>query len=297
VCLGVGWQHTLADGTECLHFINTWSDIARGLPVKTPPFIDRTILRGRVPPNPTFHHIEYDPYPTINTPFQNPIPESGSKDISVANLKITSDLLNTLKAMAKNDIASKTEYSTYVILTAHIWRCACKARGLSNDQATKLSIPTNGRDRFRPPLQPGYFGNVTFLATPIALSGALLSEPLAHTAERIHKAIKRMDDEYLRSAVDYLEKVDDLTTVMRSSETYRSPNLHIVNWVRLPFYDADFGWGKPVYMRPASAFVGKGYIQPSPTNDGTLSLTIFLETDHLQSFQKLFYEYHKRSCL
>jgi shikimate O-hydroxycinnamoyltransferase len=199
--------------------------------------------------------------------------------------------------MAKNDIASKTEYSTYVILTAHIWRCACKARGLSNDQATKLSIPTNGRDRFRPPLQPGYFGNVTFLATPIALSGALLSEPLAHTAERIYKAIKRMDDEYLRSAVDYLEKVDDLTTVMRSSETYRSPNLHIVNWVRLPFYDADFGWGKPVYMRPASAFVGKGYIQPSPTNDGTLSLTIFLETDHLQSFQKLFYEYHKRSCL
>ncbi|KAL9376961.1 hypothetical protein Peur_031081 [Populus x canadensis] len=297
VCLGVGWQHTLADGTECLHFINTWSDIARGLSVKTPPFIDRTILRGRVPPNPTFHHVEYDPFPTINTPFPNPIPESGSKDISVANLKIPSDLLKTLKAMAKNDIASKTEYSTYVILTAHIWRCACKARGLSNDQATKINISTDGRNRFRPPIPPGYFGNVIFQATPIALSGDLSSEPLAHTAERIHKAIKRMDDEYLRSAVDYLEKVDDLTTVMRSSETYRSPNLNIVSWVRLPFYDADFGWGKPVNMRPAFAFEGKGYILPSPKNDGTLSLTICLETDNLQSFQKLFYEYHKRSCM
>lgn len=297
MCLGVGWQHTLADGTECLHFINTWSDIARGLSVKTPPFIDRTILRGRVPPNPTFHHVEYDPFPTINTPFPNPIPESGSKDISVANLKIPSDLLKTLKAMAKNDIASKTEYSTYVILTAHIWRCACKARGLSNDQATKINISTDGRNRFRPPIPPGYFGNVIFQATPIALSGDLSSEPLAHTAERIHKAIKRMDNEYLRSAVDYLETVDDLTTVMRSSETYRSPNLNIVSWVRLPFYDADFGWGKPVYMRPAFAFEGKGYILPSPTDDGTLSLTICLETDHLQSFQKLFYEYHKRSCL
>ena len=277
--------------------MNTWCDIARGLPVKTPPFIDRTILRGRVPPDPTFHHIEYDPFPTINTPFQNPIPESaGSKDISVANLKIPSDLLDTLRAMAKND-ASKTEYSTYVILTAHIWRCACKARGLSNDQATKLNISTDGRNRFRPPVPPGYFGNVIFQATPIALSGDLLSEPLAHTAERIHKAIKRMDDEYLRSAVDYLEKVDDLTTVMRSPETYRSPNLTIVSWVYLPFYDADFGWGKPVYMRPAFAFEGKGYILPGPANDGTLSLTICLETDHLQSFHKLFYEYNKRSCL
>jgi shikimate O-hydroxycinnamoyltransferase len=134
--------------------------------------------------------------------------------------------------MAKNDIASKTEYSTYVILTAHIWRCACKARGLSNDQATKINISTDGRNRFRPPIPPGYFGNVIFQATPIALSGALLSEPLAHTAERIHKAIKRMDDEYLRSAVDYLERVDDFTTVMRSSETYRSPNLTIASWVR-----------------------------------------------------------------
>ena len=296
MCLGVGWHHTLADGTECLHFINTWSDIARGLPVKIPPYIDRAILRGRVPPRPTFHHVEYDPFPTINTLSQNPIPVSGSRDISVANLKITSDLLSTLKAMTKND-AGKTEYSTYVILTAHTWRCVCKARGLSDDQLTKLSMPTDGRNRFRPPIPPGYFGNVIFTATPIALSGGLLSESLIHTAKRIHNAIKQMDDEYLRSSVDYLEKLGDLTAVMRNSETYRSPNLNIVSWVHLPFNDADFGWGKPVYIRPAFAFQGKGYILPSSTGDGTLSLTICLETDHLQSFQKLFYEFHKRSCL
>ncbi|KAJ6435614.1 hypothetical protein OIU84_000752 [Salix udensis] len=215
---------------------------------------------------------------------------SGSRDISVANLKITSDLLSTLKAMAETD-AGKTEYSTYVILTAHIWRCVCKARGLSDDQLTKLHIATDGRKRFRPPIPPGYFGNVIFSASPIALSGGLLSESLVHTAERIHRAIKRMDDEYLRSAVDYLEKLGDLTAVMRNSKTYRSPNLSIVNWVNLPFYDADFGWGKPGYIRPAFAYQGKGYILPSSSGDGTL------ETEHLKSFQKLFYEPPKRSCL
>ncbi|KAJ6731709.1 TRICHOTHECENE 3-O-ACETYLTRANSFERASE [Salix purpurea] len=296
VCLGVGWHHILADGTGCLYFINTWSDVARGLPIKTPPYFDRAILRGRVPPSLTFHHVEYDPFPTINTRSQNPIPMSGSRDISVANLKITSDLLSTLKAMAKND-AGKTEYSTYVILTAHIWRCVCKARGLSDDQLTKLNIATNGRKRFRPPIPPGYFGNVIFSTSPIALYGGLLSESLVHTAERIHRAIKRMDDEYLRSAVDYLENLGEPTAVMRNSETYRSPNLSIVNWVNLPFYDADFRWGKPAYIRPAFAYQGKGYILPSSSGDGTLSLTICLETDHLKSFQKLFYEPPKRSCL
>ncbi|CAK7338170.1 unnamed protein product [Dovyalis caffra] len=297
VCLGVGWNHPLADGTGCLHFINAWSDMVRGLSVKIPPFLDRTVLRGRIPPTPTFHHVEYDPFPTINTHSPNPISESGSKDISIANLKITSDLLNTLRAMTNNNDASKTKHSTFVILTAHIWRCACKARGLTNDQATKLNILTDGRSRFCPPLPTGYFGNAIFQATPVASSGGLLSEPLVHTVERIHKAIKRMDDEYLRSAVDYLEKLDDLATAMRTPGTYRSPNLSMVCWMHLPFYDANFGWGKPICMRPAFVFEGKGYILPSSTNDGSLSLTICLETDHMQSFQKLFYEYHKRSVL
>ncbi|KAJ6673410.1 N-BENZOYLTRANSFERASE PROTEIN putative-RELATED [Salix viminalis] len=262
VCLGVGWHHILADGTGSFHFINTWSEIARGLPIKTPPYFDRAILRGRVPPSLPFHHVEYDPFPTINTPSQNPIPMSGSRDIS----------------------------RIYGAVYA-------KARGLSDDQLTKLHIATDGRKRFRPPIPPGYFGNVIFSASPIALSGGLLSESLVHTAERLHRAIKRMDDEYLRSAVDYLEKLGELTAVMRNSETYRSPNLSIVNWVNLPFYDADFGWGKPGYIRPAFAYQGKGYILPSSSGDGTLSLTICLETDHLKSFQKLFYESPKRSCL
>ncbi|KAJ6355297.1 hypothetical protein OIU77_005810 [Salix suchowensis] len=218
VCLGVGWHHIMADGTGCLHFINAWSDIARGLPIKTPPYFDPSHSSWKSPTQP------YLP-----------------------SRRITSDLLSTLKAMAKND-AGKMEYSTYVILTAHIWRCVCKARGLSDDQLTKLNIATNGRKRFRPAIPPGYFGNVTFSTSPIALYGGLLSESLVHTAERIHRAIKRMDDEYLRSAVDYLENLGEPTAVMRNSETYRSPNLSIVNWVNLPFYDADFGWGKPVYI-------------------------------------------------
>jgi shikimate O-hydroxycinnamoyltransferase len=42
---------------------------------------------------------------------------------------------------------------------------------------------------------------VIFRASPIALSGDLLSESFMCTVERIHIEIKKMDDEYLRSAV------------------------------------------------------------------------------------------------
>uniref|UniRef100_A0A6N2LI65 Uncharacterized protein n=1 Tax=Salix viminalis TaxID=40686 RepID=A0A6N2LI65_SALVM len=200
VCLGVGWHHTLADGTGALHFINSWATLARGLPTPNHTLLDRTILRGRVAPKSIFHHVEYDPPPTMNTDLtKNPEPQS------LTNLKITLEQIDSLKAKASN-VGSETKYTTYEILTAHIWRSVSKARNFqNNDQKTKLRIAVDGRSRLNPPLQSSYFGNVIFTASPVALSGDLLSESFRCTVERIHREIKKMDDEYLRSALDYLE--------------------------------------------------------------------------------------------
>ncbi|KAG6738249.1 hypothetical protein POTOM_057858 [Populus tomentosa] len=287
VCIGVGWHHTLADGTGALHFINSWATLARGLSITIPPLLDRTILRGRVPPKSIFHHVEYDPPPPMNTLTRN------TKSQSLANFKITLDHINSLNAKA-NNVESETKYTTYEILAAHIWRSVSKARNFpKNDQKTKLLISVDGRSRLSPPLQSSYFGNVIFTASPIALSGDLLSESFMCTVERIHREIKKMDDEYLRSALDYLEEVGDVgdvNTIVRGPATCTCPNLTVVSWMRLPFYEADFGWGAPLLMRPATMFEGKGYIHPDAANDGSFSLALCLETDHMESFRKLFYE-------
>ncbi|KAF3620574.1 Shikimate O-hydroxycinnamoyltransferase [Capsicum annuum] len=50
VSLGVGMQQHAADGASDLHFINTWSNMARGLDLTVPPFIDSTLLCARDPP-------------------------------------------------------------------------------------------------------------------------------------------------------------------------------------------------------------------------------------------------------
>ncbi|KAM7252590.1 hypothetical protein ACFE04_008099 [Oxalis oulophora] len=282
--LGTYVHHTLADGCSALHFVNTWCDIARGLSASVPPFLDRALLRPRDPPTPTFHHIEYDPPPTM---INNSKTQAAT---STLTLKLTLDQVNTLKAKAKKD--ETTHYSTYQILTAHIWRCVCKARCLSDDQHSKLIMTTDGRSRLRPPLPPGYFGNVLFTATSVAKSGDIISNPLYQTVENIHTALKRMDDEYLRSALDFLEMQPDLKALMRGAHTFRCPNLNVVSWIRLPIYEADFGWGRPIHMGRASVvFEGVVYILPSPSNDGSLSLTICLEMDHMELFKKFLYDF------
>ncbi|OMO90849.1 Transferase [Corchorus olitorius] len=284
-CLGIGVHHTLADGTIATHFVNSWSEIARGLPqITEPPLIDRTLFRAQVPssPIPKFHHVEYDPPLSLSTSFQ-PNPQ-------VSVFRITLDQLNTLKAKSiQNETTIK--FSTYNILAAYIWRCATKARGLSDNQATRLDMPTNGRPRLRPPLPSGYLGNVLFVASLTALSGNLQSEPFMKTVERIHEALKRMDDEYLRSALDYLEKLSDITTVRRGTESFQCPNLHIINWMRLPLNGADFGLGQPIYTGPANVFhEGKIYLLPSPESDESLSLIACLDASHMENFQKHLYQ-------
>ncbi|KAJ6349229.1 hypothetical protein OIU77_006753 [Salix suchowensis] len=251
------------------------------------PLLDRTILRGRVAPKSIFHHVEYDPPPTMNTDhlIKNIKPQS------FANLQITLEQINSLKAKASN-VGRETKYTTYEILSAHIWRSVSKARNFhNNDQKTKLQIPVDGRTRLNPPLQSTYFGNVIFIASPVALSCDLLSESFSCTVERIHREIKKLDDEYLRSALDYLEEVCDINTISVGSISCASPNLAIVSWMRLPFYKTDFGWGAPLLMRPATMFEGKGYIHPNPANDGSFSLAICLEAHHMESFRKLFYDF------
>ncbi|KAH7860099.1 hypothetical protein Vadar_009305 [Vaccinium darrowii] len=297
--LGVALQHTLVDGTSAIHFINAWSDFARGLSVIIPPFINRSLLCGQDPPSATYDHAEYvDPPPSMNNPVKaNEYCEAHNQTsiatgTSIATLKMTCDQLNNLKANLNGDNKNQERYSTYEILAAHVWRCSCIARGLADDQLTQLQIPADGRYRLHPPLPPGYFGNVIFTTKSTALSGNLRSKPLKSTVGKIHDTLSRMDNDYLQSALDFLKSQPDATALVRGAYILKYPNLNIASWFRLPIHDADFGWGRPIHMGPAIIpFAGLSFILPSPSGDGGLSLLICLEADHMEVFKTVFYDF------
>ncbi|XP_021289170.1 shikimate O-hydroxycinnamoyltransferase-like [Herrania umbratica] len=292
ISLGVSTQHTMTDGSSGLHFINSWANTVRGLSPRIAPFLDRTLLRARNPPTPKFRHVECTPPPPLQTMFSTSESLLGPKPSIVSVFRITADQLNALKAKGNENSNSNTKYSTYSILAAHIWRCATKARDLLEDQQLQLRMPIDGRNRLRPPLPPGYFGNVIFIAALLTLAGDLLSEPFIDTVKRIHEILKEMDDEYLRSGIDYIEKAPDIKAIRRGPQHVRCPNLLINSWIRLPIHDADFGWGRPIFMRPANiVHEGKLFILPSPTKDGSLTLVTRLETSHMKLFGKLLYEF------
>ncbi|GJS03432.1 shikimate O-hydroxycinnamoyltransferase-like protein [Tanacetum coccineum] len=258
VSLGVGMQHHAADGASGLHFINTWSDMARGLDITLPPFIDRTLLCARDPPQPIFEHVEYQPAPPMKI-----APESKSDEMAVAMFKLTRDQLCVLKAKSKED-GNMINYSSYEMLSGHVW-----------------SPP-------HPLAHKGYFGNVIFTTTPIAEAGELQTKPTWYAASKIHDALAKMNNDYLKSALDYLELQPDLKALVRGAHTFKCPNLGITSWARLPIHDADFGWGRPIFMGPGGiAFEGLSFVLPSPINDGSLSLAIFFASGTHEAIQQV----------
>ncbi|XP_076882672.1 shikimate O-hydroxycinnamoyltransferase-like [Bidens hawaiensis] len=276
VSLGLGVHHRVVDGMSAMHFMNTWSDMARGLDVHLPPFIDRTLLRTRDPPQPVFDHVEYHPDPTV--------PTDETKTV-YSIFKLTRDQLNVLKAKTKEAYGSTISYSSFEVLLGHVWKCACKARGLQDDQTTKPKIEVDGRARLQPPLPPGYFGNAIFTAAAIMTSGEIQSKPFWYASSKIHDALAMMNNDHLKSALDYLEQHLD-----QKPEDYKHTNLQVISWARLLVHNADFGWGQPFFMGPARLpSRGRCYLLPSPINDGSLSIIIGLEVEQMKLFNNLLY--------
>ncbi|KAJ4953987.1 hypothetical protein NE237_030819 [Protea cynaroides] len=190
-------------------------------------------------PTPTIEDIDYQISPSLKTPQETTKSHVDPGNITVAMFKIARDQLNILKTKTNSGEEEEEEeegeggepgntisYSSYEVLTGHLWRISCEARGLADDQETKLHIFINGRSRMHPPLPSGYVGNVIFPVTPIALSGDLIDNTGTYAAGKIHDALIRVDDEYLRSTIDYLE-LNPAPTVSLAE----SPNILILSWV------------------------------------------------------------------
>ncbi|KAI3861863.1 hypothetical protein MKX03_001719 [Papaver bracteatum] len=282
VCLSTSLSHILIDGVSGLNFINTWSDLCRGVDdnTKPVPFFDRTILRARDPPIVSFPHTEYKlPSIIVDIPSST---DSNPHKLAIAKLNISTMQANQLKSKCNMD---EFQFSTYEVIAGHVWRCLCKAQELKYDQETTISIPLDCRSRATPPLPDGYFGNALFDLTPKAISGDIVSKPLSYAVNLIHEILKTSgNNEYLRSAIDFLESNPNIRTIIKG----KGCNFRLPSWVRLPIYEADFGWGKPLYMGPGvQRFSGRTFLIPNPPgSDGGFFLIIPLESEYQMNLFK-----------
>nr|QED93052.1 hydroxycinnamoyl-CoA:shikimate/quinate hydroxycinnamoyl transferase [Paeonia lactiflora] len=300
LCVGTLTNHTLFDGWGAINFINSWASFARGeekLNVK--PCYDRRFLQGNGSA-PKFRPIECDPLPLMNG--CSDVKAEARMETKVAMLKLPRNLVEAIKKKSNHQgqNGGRRPYSTFEAITAHVWRCACKARAHDSDQPTMIRFMIDIRNKLQPPLPPGYFGcSALPTVTPTCFSGDIVSRPLSYAASKIREGIERMTNEYIRSTLDFLKSQGDMSELRTSFHTagnnrgffLGNPNLSCTSLTQFPVYDADFGWGKPIHMGPGLVTSdGKVSILPAgPNGDGSLKVIVGLQSRHAHSFKIFFY--------
>ncbi|RRT46797.1 hypothetical protein B296_00040562 [Ensete ventricosum] len=288
--VGFTSHHMVADGHSMSRFIVAWGHATRGLPMDSLPLHGRgAFFIPRNPPRVEFEHrgVEFTAKNASDTEEDVPL----TADLVVHKAHFSREFLENLKAKAS--LGADRRYTTFESLMAHLWRVVNVARGLDEHITSAVHISVNGRSRLRPPVPDEYFGNLVLWACPRAKVGELVNMPLQSIAEVVREGIAKMDDRYFRSLIDFgssKEVKEGLKGTIEPKEAVFSPNFEVNSWVRFPFWDLDFGSGKPFLFMPSFyAVEGIMFLVASPTGDGSIDVYVTLFTHNLDSFKQLCY--------
>ncbi|EFJ10992.1 hypothetical protein SELMODRAFT_426708 [Selaginella moellendorffii] len=137
-----------------------------------------------------------------------------------------------------------------------------------------------------------YFGNVISHASSHSTAKDLLEKPASYATDLIQASIKRLDNEYIRSQMDFVElQQKNPVQIARSGKTVLSPNLSVTSWAQLPIYELDFGYGTPVFAGgPYVPFEGISIMLPSYTRDGSIDVIIGLFEPDMAKFREICFD-------
>ncbi|MCO5589113.1 hypothetical protein L7F22_043079 [Adiantum nelumboides] len=240
--LGIGHSHIVADGSSLWHFMKSWGECARGLPISMHPVHMREALRPEklILPPPLPEDETVDPWPS---PAEQSGPELVQRDFH-----FTSVMVRKLKHMATISCSvGHTPFSSLQALSAHMWKHVIAATDTDKDKDCIFYVIANMRSKLEPPLPEAYFGNAIIRDGTVAKREEILQETMGATALRIQKLVKSIDDNIMRTFYGKCE-VLPLLKVLDEAE-FKMVMLQVSSSPQFPVYDVDFGWGPPLCVR------------------------------------------------
>lgn len=200
--LGFSMNHKIGDAHSFFQLIKDWSKIESNFDFEPSVCHDRSLLRAKE------EEIEF--YRTTNPNFDDRKSLKFSLDFPKFSLeqKLTRKTFRfneeTLKRMKnlsmKNGLEEVPFVSNFDVLAAFLFREIMIAREKSPETLTRIFISTNARPRANFPTN--YFGNaIHFALGQVFMSKLLDDETLTSTSSLIHKAVKKIDRDEIRTTL------------------------------------------------------------------------------------------------
>ncbi|KAF8038724.1 hypothetical protein BT93_B1313 [Corymbia citriodora subsp. variegata] len=249
-------SHVVVDGKAIADFLTCWSDVARGRSPSILPFLDQCCARAYSTPKTKPHvyrSFYFEPH-TLNR----------HKNVSTVTTHNGSSIVPT----------------SFEVISALMWIAQTKAFGVNPHEKTKLLTAVNGRPKFDPPLPSGYYGNGTVWSYAECSAGELTRKPFSFAVRTVQEALRCVTESYIRSAIDHAE-------LNRVVVDYEGNTCCITKWSRLPFYETDFGFGRPFQVAPTTVCLNLVVVASQSKESDNLVVSLGLPRDTMDVFSKL----------
>ncbi|CAL9016621.1 unnamed protein product [Prunus brigantina] len=149
-----------------------------------------------------------------------------------------------------------------LVVSALIWKCAMEASSKSSNiplgsRPSSFRMPMDLRRRFEPPVPQNLGGNVVahllVIATPSLLKGQEESDDetidLKDLVAKLRKGLEQQKETYPTKlpfdSIKAWQWDQECQKLTGNADMY---HLCPGSWCRFPFYEANFGWGKPAWV-------------------------------------------------
>ncbi|XP_059446884.1 stemmadenine O-acetyltransferase-like [Corylus avellana] len=235
IVIGVVFAHKVADASSFFLFLKSWAAIARGSSnIATPLFESATI------------------FPPVNeVSFILPRGNPDKEKIAIKRFVFEGSAIAALRDKYRT-IHTNIEYprpTRVEALSAFIYSRFLAATQPDPNKLYSLSHLTNVRNRLDPPLSENYFGN------NYAITSFEVSRDTEDVFERIviplRDATRKVDINYVKSFQASGGLTNFMVENMERLAKGEVVSLGFTSLCRFPVYEADFGWGKPVWVASA----------------------------------------------
>ncbi|XP_026432416.1 vinorine synthase-like [Papaver somniferum] len=265
----ISMLHKIADAASLSTFINAWARTSarlgniEGIHKEKQPII--------IPSIDAAFHFPPNEVPSV-LPFK--MNSEDSEITAVCKMFVfDSSKIVALKAIAANNlhVPNPTKVES---VTSLLWKCASKLKGKAdkvssskNSKPFMLCMAVNLRQRMMPPLPDHSFGN--FIAPAlVGLSNKPGDIELHKLVETLRSSIRQIDGDYIK--YEFQVNYGLVRSLQYVHERFNREELElhtITSWCRFPFYEADFGWGKPTWVCTVNATAKNVFILMD-TSDG-----------------------------
>lgn len=234
LAIGVAISHKQCDGSTMSSFIKAWTHMARESAEVLGPDFSLSAL-----------------FPPLKHPVDNPVAELPKGPCATRRYVFDSSKVAALKTKAIS--AAVPEPHRVEAVSAFIWRCAANASRRNLGAPARLSVlsqAVNLRRRLTPPLPEHSVGN--FLGSfhaqnddPDAELHQLVSNLRVRSKDYMETYPKRLQEGQESAVKAVFEAAGEFGSLMRDE------NIDFYNcssWCRFRFYEADFGWGNPIWV-------------------------------------------------